>query len=150
MGRVWVKRHAYILCKRPTLAKQLVFVLRSTGPPSAHNYRRLGQTLEDIRDSVFRGIQEDEAPDYVLANFETLLGRDKKDTTGRSLVDIVTAGIEEAYTLYVYERASLGLPVKPYNQVRQGQIKFVSMKTYLTEYDWRGEFTKEQVKQWLA
>ena len=53
-GRSWVKRHAYILCKRPTLAKQLVFILRSTGPPSAHNYRRLGQTLEDIRDSVLQ------------------------------------------------------------------------------------------------
>lgn len=150
IGKSWIKRHAYILCKRPTLAKQLVFVLRSTGPPSAHNYRRLGQTLEDIRDSVFRGIQEDETPDYVLVNFESLLARDKKDTTGRSLVDIVTAGIEEAYTLYVHERTSLGLPVKPYNQVRQGQIKFVSMKTYLAEYDWRGEFTEEQVKQWLA
>ena len=185
-------RHANSLCLRPSLAKQLVFVLRTTSGPQSRYHSPLKSVLEYIRHNVFAGMQMDKSPNYVLVNFETLLapwGRQStagnvkgpmavdianageeayaryvKERTSLGLptkpydqvrqrpmaVDIVNAGIEKAYTLYVKERTSLGLPTKPYNQVRQGQIKFVSMKTYLTEYDWRGEFTEEQVKQWLA
>jgi hypothetical protein len=37
---------------------------------------------------------------------------------------------------------------KTAEQAQQVKIKFVSMATYLAEYDWRGEMTEEEVTPW--
>lgn len=34
-------------------------------------------------------------------------------------------------------------------EMRKNTFKFVSMETYLTEYDWKGEFTEEEIVPWL-
>jgi hypothetical protein len=38
---------------------------------------------------------------------------------------------------------------KTAEQAQQVKIKFVSMATYLAEYDWVGELTEEEVRPWL-
>jgi hypothetical protein len=38
---------------------------------------------------------------------------------------------------------------KTAEEARKITFKFISMQTYLEEYDWRGEFTAEEVEKWL-
>ena len=39
---------------------------------------------------------------------------------------------------------------KSEEEARQVTFEFVSMKTYLAEYDWEGEFTQEQLEPWMT
>jgi len=70
--------------------------------------------------------------------------------TDRLPAELAEIDVEEAYKLWVDKNIRPTVPMKAWSEIRPGQIRVVSMKTYLREFDWRGEFTEEQVQQWLA
>jgi hypothetical protein len=147
----WALRHVRSLHYRPPLAATLVIVFRPTNSLSGNEHVRLRLLLANIRESVFLGVQKDVSPDYICVNLESILGpQDVENSTNRSPAELITANIEKEYSRFTQSAKFTHLTIKPWKEVRPGQIKFVSMKTYFTEYDWRGEFTESEVKRYLA
>jgi hypothetical protein len=90
--------------------------------------------------------------DIILVNFETIAGRrisleDRKDMTSPQ---VATDAIQKAYLAYLTGLDEMTSPgFKTAEQARQVTFTFLSMPTYLAEYDWEGELTEEEVRPWL-
>jgi hypothetical protein len=89
----------------------------------------------------------------VLVNFEGVAASAWSPDSGgmddESLAEMATRKMQEAYLAGL---GSIGTGVTPHKtdeDCRKVRFKFVSMTTYLAEYDWEGELTEEQVKLWL-
>lgn len=64
------------------------------------------------------------------------------------LAKAATEATQEAYIKSIPEFAGKDRK-KTTEQALNVRIKFVSMRTYLDEYEWKGELTERQVKPWM-
>lgn len=89
--------------------------------------------------------------DIILVNYEAVASRhisieDRKDMT---LLQVANDTVQKAYLAHLNTIHPVSYPgIKTVEQARQVKFTFVSMTTYLAEYDWKGELTEEQVRPW--
>jgi len=107
-----------------------------------------------LRNSYFEEARYVGTPgDFLFVNVECTAARgsDVADREGKSDTDVANDGVRKAYLLHLSRPATRHPDVlrKTEEQARQVTFKFVTMKTYLTEYDWRGELTEDQARPWL-
>jgi hypothetical protein len=89
--------------------------------------------------------------DIVLVNLEIPAGRDisLEDRKDMTPVQLATDTKQKAYLAYLARNGTTFPEFKTAEQARQVKFTFVSMPTYLAEYDWEGELTEEEVRPWL-
>jgi hypothetical protein len=89
----------------------------------------------------------------VLVNFEGVAASagslDGGVMDDESLAEMATRKTQEAYLAGLGTIGTGVAPHKTDEDCRKVRFKFVSMTTYLAEFDWEGELTEEQVKLWL-
>jgi hypothetical protein len=83
-----------------------------------------------------------------IVNLESIGDRFETREEGYSPAESVTKAVQKAYldSIPIFAGTS---GKKTAEQAQQVKIKFVSMATYLAEYDWKGELTEEEVRPWL-
>ena len=142
-----MRAHCAYLREIWSLASQLIFI--AIAPSGSHDS---DDEYFDFLRRPFEAAQKDGSHDYVMVNLQSLLARQENsgNETDRLPAELAEIDVEEAYKLWVDKNIRPTVPMKAWSEIRPGQIRVVSMKTYLREFDWRGEFTEEQVQQWLA
>jgi hypothetical protein len=92
--------------------------------------------------------------DVILVNFEAvpryLSSLDPRLEETMTAAEWATLSVEKVYLDYLSTvTAWSGQDMKSAEEARQVKFVYISMKTYLAEYDWKGELTEEQVRPWL-
>lgn len=88
--------------------------------------------------------------EIIIVNIEGLGNGIRKESQRRKALEPIDPSKWEAALRHAIEH-----PPKDCNgrktpeEARKISFKFISMQTYLEEYDWRGEFTAAEVEKWL-
>ena len=104
----------------------------------------------DFRQTMFWTLANGGTNNFLIVNIESLVAASVPDAEreGKSDVEVAAAATEEAYSKYLEENRS-ARQVKSWGKPQVGQYKFVSIQTYLKEYDWKGEFSDWEVKHYM-
>jgi hypothetical protein len=141
--------HIVALCHYGPIASQLIFVFPSNSSPRMGPRSYYASIWSFLRPSLFRAASIDDSSDIVIVNIESFVAVDvpEVERDGKSDAEVATTATDKAYAQYQIDfgyrnTQSTGRP-------RIGQFKFVSIQTYLENYDWKGVFTDEEVELYL-
>jgi hypothetical protein len=92
--------------------------------------------------------------DVILVNFEAVpryhSSLDPRLKETMTAGEWATLSVEKVYLDYLSTvTAWSGQDMKSAEEARQVKFVYISMKTYLAEYDWKGKLTEEQVRPWV-
>jgi hypothetical protein len=96
--------------------------------------------------------------EFILVNAEQIAGRclgladDLPDLCERVSQDHITRytkALDDISGSYLDLAFSPQEQMDHFESARSTKFTFVTMKDYLTNWDWKGEFTDEQIKPWL-
>jgi len=90
--------------------------------------------------------------DFLFVNIqsEVASAANDVDKKGKTDTDIADDLVRKAYLLHLSTSTARPFRVlKPEEEAQRVTFKFVTMKTCLTEYDWRGELSEDQARPWL-
>jgi len=148
----WFEAHISLLYNSPALRlSQSIFICPANLNPTGYEDRH----WESIRDDLFHAVQKTGTPNsIILVNIENLFDErleagEYKDMTAAeaATLDTQTAYLESPHLVNSpYRRRRW----KSEEEARQVTFKFVSMETYLAEYNWEGDFTEEEVRPWMT
>jgi hypothetical protein len=103
---------------------------------------------------LVRGAMKNDNPgDIIVVNIDGVLAHESEWPTPP------THAVSESPATTTYwknriEREIISLSnqpgIKSPEEARKINIKYISMQTYLKDYDWRGEFTQDEVKDWYS
>jgi hypothetical protein len=133
----------------PTTASKLVFVFWSSpNQPQAWSF----EFWRSIRD-VFLNLSTDPhyPKDITIVNIESAVSQhlQSDENRDRSPCEIAAEDTRKRYLLWI-TRMEKFVPQNAFlNEIRSAKFTFDTMKDYLANYDWEGEFTDEEVRQWL-
>jgi hypothetical protein len=148
------------LCGNPALKIRRSVFIRSPDRPPLRSFTP--KVWHDIQYLLFQAARLNCLPsDITFVNIVdfTFLHRGNEDST----VEAATLTLMKAYHAFlekeydpnrerhknnVYAKSQL-LQVRNKEQAMKVKFSFITLETYLAEYDWKGEFTDEQVKRWI-
>lgn len=112
-------------------------------PDIQHNTPKAWETFQK---DILKAAQIANFPtDIIIVNMESKAVLEVKSP---DLAKAATEATQEAYIKSIPEFAGKDRK-KTTEQAQNVRIKFVSMRTYLDEYEWKGELTERQVKPWM-
>jgi hypothetical protein len=106
--------------------------------------------LDLVTGIVDQAMRVDFPNEIIIVNIEGLGNGIRRDHQRRKSLEPIEPSKWEAALKYAIEH-----PPKDCSERKTAEeagkitFKFISMQTYLEEYDWRGEFTAEEVEKWL-
>jgi len=119
--------------------------------PRSHNHNHAWSDLW----SFFKTAMTQGSPDeFLIVNFESFIAKPRDPNNRparRSAIDAANRFVQKSYSTHLSKASDppFWRLNKTDEEARKVQFKLVTMKTYLAEYDWRGELTDEQVRPWL-
>jgi len=87
--------------------------------------------------------------DFLFVNIQSEVASAATDVDkkGKTDTDIADDLVRKAYLLHLSTSSARPFRLlKPEEEAQRVTFKFVTMKTYLTEYDWRGELSEDQAR----
>lgn len=140
----------YALCHQPALASQFVFIFRKYSLPGGRFPSCYAMVWHHLRENMFWTLANGGSNKFLIVNIESLVAANVPDAEreGKSDVEVAAAATEEAYSKYLEQQRSYR-QVESWGKPRLGQYKFVSIQTYLKEYDCKGEFSDWEVKHYM-
>lgn len=146
-------RHIPLLYHSPALRlRQSIFVFPARPSYASESaYRH----WESIRDQLFHAVRRIGTPNsIILVHIESLFDERLEAGEYKDMMAVEAATLDTriAY-LKSLSAASASIAIRQWKkeeEARKVEFKFISMETYLAEYDWEGEFTEEEVRPWMT
>jgi hypothetical protein len=94
--------------------------------------------------------QKTHSHETIVVNIESLWPEDlRSETINQDAIDKCQAHNQRFIDEWDEGSFIESGPFRTAEEMRKNTFKFVSMETYLTEYDWKGEITDEEIAPWL-
>jgi hypothetical protein len=146
------KLHVATLCHfGGRFTSQLLFVFPTYSSPGSDVALYYASIWSFLRPLLFKAAPVDKSPDFVIVNIESLLAASVSEAERdvKSDAEVAAAATEKAYSLHLEKERSRREQSETWGKPRSSQFKFVSIQTYLEEYDWKGVFTDREVQLYL-
>jgi hypothetical protein len=130
----------------PTRASKLVFVFWSS--PNEHQAWRFSYFWTTFLGAFLSvSIRAHYSRDITIVNVESAVSYLQLDGHGdRSPCEIAAEDTRKQILVFLNH---FGSDNPLLDEIRSTKFTFVTMKDYLANYDWRGEFTDDEVRPWL-
>jgi hypothetical protein len=126
---------------------------------SARTAIRIGQTCSSfVYNLVQRAIQVDFPNDITVVNIDGLVTINSAIYSTRRGEAVMQSASTSHWKKLVEDQIAISLApdldptikasMKTPEEARKINIKYITMQTYLEEYDWTGEFTEAEVEEW--
>jgi hypothetical protein len=129
-------RSVFLIYSAPTAS--------TSGDFGYYDWQRLSRCIFDLA-------RRNTSPiNFVFVNIESLVSQ-RLPATERKNMSLTEAAGQATKREYLtgWRPSAYHSGARSLEQARQVSFKFVTMKTYLSEHDWRGELTEEQARPWL-
>jgi len=149
----WFEAHISLLYNSPALRlSQSIFIF-----PARHLYASepAYRHWESIRADLFHAVRKTGTPNsIILVNIESLFDERLEAGEYKDMMAVEAATLDTRIA-YLKSLSAVSASIatrqwKKEEEARKVEFKFISMETYLAEYDWEGEFTQEQLEPWMT